>query len=278
MSEVQPSTFNFERSATCRANKALAASLLHLAFAAHLVAHDFWIEPSSFRPAAPASLAVALRVGQGFRGDPVPRDDRKIARFVLAGPSGQVLIPGLPGTDPAGFARIPSPGLYVVGYRSLRTPIELEAEKFESYLAEEGLDRVHETRAQRGEKDKPGREVYSRCAKSIVVAGGGPMAGFDRALGLTLELVPDKLPEKPGQMPIRLLYEGKPLAKALVVAMNHEEPEKKVSSRTDSLGRVQLTLGRRGPWLIKVVHMVPAPAETGADWESLWASLTFEIP
>jgi hypothetical protein len=24
--------------------------------------------------------------------------------------------------------------------------------------------------------------------------------------------------------------------------------------------------------------MVPAPKETGADWESLWASLTFEIP
>jgi len=31
-------------------------------------------------------------------------------------------------------------------------------------------------------------------------------------------------------------------------------------------------------WLVKTVHMVPAPADSGADWESLWASLTFEIP
>jgi hypothetical protein len=29
-------------------------------------------------------------------------------------------------------------------------------------------------------------------------------------------------------------------------------------------------------WMIKAVHMVPAPAGTGADWESVWASLTFE--
>ena len=25
------------------------------------------------------------------------------------------------------------------------------------------------------------------------------------------------------------------------------------------------------------VHMVPAAADSGADWESIWASLTFEL-
>jgi hypothetical protein len=39
-----------------------------------------------------------------------------------------------------------------------------------------------------------------------------------------------------------------------------------------------LLLARAGAWLVKTVHMVPAPTDTGADWESLWASLTFEIP
>jgi hypothetical protein len=29
-------------------------------------------------------------------------------------------------------------------------------------------------------------------------------------------------------------------------------------------------------WLVKAVHMVPAPAGSGADWESIWASLTFK--
>jgi hypothetical protein len=29
-------------------------------------------------------------------------------------------------------------------------------------------------------------------------------------------------------------------------------------------------------WLIKAVHMIPAPAGTNAEWQSYWASLTFE--
>jgi len=263
----------------CRLNRAFALAVLLATLGVRAaVAHDFWIEPSTFRPPVPSRLTVALRVGQDFRGDPVPRDDRKIDRFVLAGPAGESVIPGLPGTDPAGFAPIERPGLAVIGYRSRRTSIELEAEKFEKYLTEEGLERVSKARAERGETGKPGKEVYSRCAKSLVLAGGGPTSGFDRPLGFTLELVPEKLAEKPGELPVRLLYDGRPLEGALVIAIHRDEPEKKISSRTARDGRARLLLARSGAWLVKAVHMVPAPKETGADWESLWASLTFEIP
>jgi uncharacterized GH25 family protein len=60
--------------------------------------------------------------------------------------------------------------------------------------------------------------------------------------------------------------------------MNRDEPDKRLSARTDKAGRVSLALPRGGVWLVKAVHMVPAPADSGADWESLWASLTFETP
>jgi hypothetical protein len=30
-------------------------------------------------------------------------------------------------------------------------------------------------------------------------------------------------------------------------------------------------------WLIKAVHMIPAPAGSKAEWASFWASLTFEL-
>jgi len=50
-----------------------------------------------------------------------------------------------------------------------------------------------------------------------------------------------------------------------------------VSARTDAAGRVKLTLDRAGAWMVKCTHMVAAPAETGMDWESLWASVTFDI-
>ena len=246
-----------------------------------LLAHDFWIEPSTFRPEVGATVGIALRVGEGFRGDPVPRTPARIERFVLVSPSREAPIEGASAaSDPAGVARISEPGVQVVGYRSNASRVDLEAAKFEQYLKEEGLEAIVAERARRGESAKPSREIYSRCAKSLLAAGAGSKAGHDRELGFTLELVPEKNPyadRSGGTLPVRLRHRGKPLAGALVVALQREAPEKRLSARTDEEGRVTFALAP-GAWLVKAVHMVPAPADSGADWESLWASLTFEVP
>ena len=261
--------------------RAFFTAILLFAAADVLRAHDFWIEPSSFRPAVGSELSVSLRVGEHFRGEPVPRADSRIVKFVLASASGETPIGGLPGVDPAGFVRIASPGFFVIGYRSNRSPITLEPEKFEKYLSDEGLNDVLKSRAARREGSKPGNEVYSRCAKSLIAGNGAGSAGFDRVLGLTLELVAESSPlelSPGGTLRLRLLYEGRPLSGALVKAIALEDPDNTASARTGRDGRVSFRLPRKGVWLAKVVHMVPAPRETGADWESLWASLTFEIP
>ena len=39
-----------------------------------------------------------------------------------------------------------------------------------------------------------------------------------------------------------------------------------------------LKLLHEGGWAVATTHMVEAPAGSGADWESLWASLTFAVP
>jgi uncharacterized GH25 family protein len=250
--------------------------------AAPLFAHDFWIEPTTFRPEVGSRVGLALRVGQGFRGDPVPRMNERIVKFVTVSASGaESNVSGVPGRDPAGAAAIPAPGFVLAGYRSNPSSLELPADKFEAYLKEEGLEAIIETRARRGESQKPSKEIYSRCAKALLDAGGAGAGGFDRALKFRLELVPEKSPKRignGGSLPVQLLFEEKPLAGALVVALNRDDPEKRVAARTDEAGRVLLPLSRSGVWLVKAVHMVPAPAESGADWESLWASLTFETP
>jgi hypothetical protein len=41
---------------------------------------------------------------------------------------------------------------------------------------------------------------------------------------------------------------------------------------------VSFDLDAAGRWLVTAVHMVPAPAASGADWESVWASLAFALP
>jgi len=243
-------------------------------------AHDFWIEPSAYRVAKGSHLDVALRVGEGYRGDPVERNPAKIRRFVLVGPAGEQALAGDAGQDPAGNAEIRGQGLFVIGYQSHPSSITLEAPKFEAYLREEGLERVIALRAERGQSALPGREIYSRCAKALVASGSAETGQSDRKLGLPLELVAEASPYRGGGGPtaVRLLFRERPLEGALVVALPKDAPEQKLEARTDSSGRVVLELGAGRTWLVKAVHMVAAPAGSGADWESLWASLTFEIP
>jgi len=262
----------------------LGCFLLWLLSAPALLAHNFWIEPSTLTPAPGQRLAVRLRVGIELKGDPVPRDPTLMKRFVAAGPSGDSPVPGVPNTEPAGFEAFAAPGLYTIVYDSGRSPLELEAAKFEEYLKDEGLERISALRARQGKSAAGAKEVFSRCAKSLLnVGNGGAGSGFDRVFNQRLELVAEKNPYTlagGGELPVRLLYEGKPLAGALVMALQRDRPDKvdKVMARTDARGRVTLKLDRPGFWLVKAVHMISAPPDAGADWESFWASLTFALP
>jgi len=255
----------------------LAAAFLLVAVPAR--AHDFWIEPSDFRPAPGTPVTFRLRVGQNFEGDPVPRDKAQIEKFFSVQGGQQEPVIGVDGRDPAGFANFKSSGLVTLGYRSLPHSIELPAQKFEDYLVLEGLEKIIAVRGARGEHAKNGKEQFSRCAKTLLAVGNSSQGDFQKPIGLTLELVPEKNPyllKKGASLPIKLLYNGVGLEGALVVAMNRARPESKIKVRTDKSGRATLPLDRQGEWVIKAVQMIPAPAGSGADWESLWASLTFE--
>jgi uncharacterized protein DUF4198 len=243
-----------------------------------LSAHDFWIAPSTFEPPVDSVVRVGLRVGPGFDAEPVARNSAVIDTFFVAGPKGRQEIVGLDGVNPSGLFRASAPGTLLVGYRSKPSPLKLDAAAFEKYLKEEGLDRVIEARARSGRSAADGVEVFSRSVKSLLLVGDGPREGHDRVLGLTLELVPERHPaalSTDGRMPLRLLYQGAPLEGALVMALP-QAGTPPLQARTDRNGRVTFTLNS-GVWLIKAVHMVPAPAGSAADWESVWSSLTFKV-
>ena len=244
-------------------------------------AHDFWIEPSQFAPAPGTHVTLRLRVGEHFRGDPVPLRPDAVKTFVAVDDAGTHPIGGRLGAEPAGAIDVQQAGIAVIGYRSLPQPLELAAPDFERYLAMEGLQAIIKDRADHARSAAPGREIFSRAAKSLLAVGGGrPASGHDRVLGLTLELIPERSPyalHAGDELPLVLRYEGEPLGGARVMAL-HASGEKLATIRSDAKGRVRVPLSRSGVWLVKTVHMVPAPAGADADWESTWASLTFEVP
>ncbi len=239
-------------------------------------AHDMWIEPATFSPQAGQIVAVRLKVGQDLMGDPLPRNPELINQFVVEDAGGRKPVLGRTGANPAGMLRVAGEGMHVIGYRSNPSFVEQDPEKFEQYLKEEGLEAIAARRAGRGGAV---RELFSRCAKSLVLSGAAEAGRGDRLLGFPLELVAERNPyvlRDGEELPVRLTYENRPLKGALVVAMNRLNPEEKQMARTGADGRVRFKIRPGGMWLVKSVHMVPAAAGANAEWQSYWASLTFQ--
>jgi len=250
----------------------IAAALLPVA------AHDFWIEPSTFRPDPGSTVSAQLLVGENFRGDPYPHNDEHIQRFFLHGPKGEIPFEGSQGEDPAGVAEVGSAGLQWIGYLSRETVVDLGPDKLATYIGQVGLEPFF-----KGDPAKPIRDHFSRCAKSLLLAGPARSGekGFDRRFGFPLELIAEADPYALGKnavLPVRLLHDGKPLADALVVAIEKSRPEASaVRVRTDAQGRARLALSSSGAWLVKAVW-IGALRDRPAEYESWWASLTFELP
>jgi uncharacterized GH25 family protein len=231
--------------------------LLIVLFAATARAHDFWIEPSTFRPEAGKTFTASLLVGQDFAGDPVPRSKSLLDSFVVRGPSGEQAVNGFENQDPAGFVRLDEAGTAVIGYRSKASSLEISPEKFAQFLREEGISGIAVPK-------KPHRERFYRFAKAIVQVGAKQTPV--RPLDWRFELVPDPAG-------VQLLFERKPLANATVIALSADG--RRLTARTDAHGRAALKLDK-GIWLVKSTTIMRAPANSGVEWESLWASLTFE--
>ncbi|MBI4902928.1 MAG: DUF4198 domain-containing protein [Acidobacteria bacterium] len=237
------------------------------------------MEPSTFLPHQGDIVTVRLRVGQDLIGDPLPRDPSHIRQFIVADNTGRNPIPGRTGMNPAGILRASTPGMLVLGYYSNPSILEQTSEKFEQYLKEEGLDAIAAQR-KKAKASGPVRELFTRCAKSLVLSGPARADQQDKSLGFPLELTALRNPylNATEELPLRLTYENRPLAGQLVVAMNRSNPMEKVTARTGADGKVTLRLRHGGMWMIKSVHLVPAPKDANAEWISYWASLTFEMP
>ncbi len=243
--------------------------------------HEFWVEPANFAPERGGPVGVRLCIGDGFEGWSMARNNQRIEMFVAAGPSGEQPVVGLDGADPAGIVRLAAPGGYVIAYRSNRAFTESRPAEFVGYLKEKGLDDIIALQRAQGAGDGMVREAYSRHSKALIRMGVASDAVLDRAMGLRLELVAER-----GLLRARaddprsflLLYQGKPLAGALVSASRPGTADHELHTRTDADGRARFRLGAAGMWRIASVHMIGKSRGVDADWESLWTSLTFEIP
>jgi uncharacterized GH25 family protein len=261
--------------------------LLILGWAAPAAAHDLWLQPQRFWTEVKQAVSVAILVGHGADRAPwgVPAD--RVVLLKDVGPTGTSdLRAGLRdgAANEIANVRFAAPGVHILAMQSSHATSELPGVRFNAYLEEEGLTPALAERARTRATTAPGREIYSRRAKALVQVGppGAAQPHVTRPIGLSLEIVPERNPYAPGSdnaLPVRVLYEGRPLAGALIKLTNLDADEKPVAvRRTDAAGRAVFSPPRSGAWLLNVVWTKPIRGDRRGDFDTTFSSLTWGYP
>jgi uncharacterized GH25 family protein len=247
-------------------------------------AHDYWLEPASFFLQPKQSVALRLYVGDHFAGETErPFQAKPTLTFQLIGGKETVDLKkaGVEGKTPIAHLTPQLPGTYVIRLDRGPQLIKLSADKFNHYLEEEGLHTILKMRREAGEDKKEGREVYSRCIKSLLQVGDERDTTWKDVLGQKLEIVPLANPyglKAGSSLPVRIDFDGKPLTGVRLFA--HRRTAGKVETQTtvtSQEGLATIKLDGAGEWLLRLVHMRRCRDNAAADWESFWASFSFGL-
>ena len=180
------------------------------------------------------------------------------------------------------------PGTYVIGVSTAPRIIALTAEAFNGYLAHDGLLDAIERREAAGMMEDDALEFYSKHVKALVQVGSSRSAEWATVLGYPVEFVPLENPYELSvgdELRVRFMREGRPVANHLVYASHdgyheHEaegEHSEAVATRTNADGVATIPLSSAGRWYVRTIHMVETTSEPDLDYESNWATLTFEM-
>lgn len=172
-------------------------------------------------------------------------------------------------------------GNYVVGLSTMTREIDLKANDFNEYLAEDGIPDILAERKRKKELKTDIRERYSKHVKTIFQVGDKRTESFKTVLGYPVEIVPQTNPYtlKVGQtMEVLCLKDGKPLKNQFVMTGRDDGGKliQGVNLLTDKKGVVRVILDGAGKWYIKFIQMTRLK-DPKVNYESKWATLTFEI-
>lgn len=269
----------------------LNASIALLLIASGLVAaHDLWLVPAQFTAAPGARLAVMMNTGDTFPVSDAAVRPERIERTALVTDEGSATLSTFRTEGNSTVADVIVPGKH--GGAMVEVVLKPIATKqprasFDEFVKHEGLDAIAEQLARTPERRAEERRTYAKYAKTLLRIGNGKGAAklYQKPLGHRLEIVADADPfslRPGGKIPVRLLFDGKPLAGARIVigstAPATATQSKMPGVRTDSEGRANLRLDKTGGvHYIHALHMIPAKGRSDVDWESFWATLTFGV-
>lgn len=265
--------------------------LVLLLIASSLVAaHDLWLVPTSFSVAPNSRVSVMLNTGDTFPISEGAVKPERIERAALIWSDNSTLLATFRTESNSTVADVIAPGkdggaIVEVVLKPIAT--KQPRASFDEFVKHEGLDSIAAQLARSPERRAEERRTYAKYAKTLLRVGSGKGAAklYQKPLGHRLEIVADADPfslRPGGKLPVRLLFDGKPLAGARIVIGSTATATSTQSNmpgvRTDSQGRVDLQLDKTGGvHYVHALHMIPATGRSDVEWESFWATLTFGV-
>ncbi len=275
------------------------AALFSVAIVAAAQAHTMYLKFDSFFLEPNTKAEIALYNGDFDRSENLISRDRMLD-VAIVGPDGRVSPPESAWEDRALFNgpdsldtafltfQTGSAGTYTLGVSTAARIIDLSADEFNEYLVHDGITDAIAQREAAGKTNDPASERYSKHVKAIFQVGDATSDHWATDLGYPAEFVVLQNPYELAvgdTLEVRFLRDGQPISNQLVYAngeFNHEHGrdgthQEVVTTRTDTNGVAAIPLVGAGRWYVRTIHLVETPEEDGLDYESNWATLTFEI-
>lgn len=263
--------------------------ILFLVSSTLLTAHEFWLSPDKYFYTIRDIASIRFHVGENFTGENWSGNKEKIKVLSHYLPSGNITdLSDRLSMNKGDSIRLPlqTEGTHMVVFNSTNSHIELEADKFNEYLKEDGLQKAIQYRLKNGEHDKTGKEYYQRSVKTIIQVGNERTNACTAPTHLPLDIIPLENPyaspgmDPQGSLPIvkfRVLFKGKPLANWLIKTWFRDEKSKIQMKEYQTNNRGIISVKRySGPFMVSTVYMERLNGDPKADWQSYWASLNFE--
>lgn len=270
---------------------AVAAAALLAAAAAH--AHDFWLVPDAFVIAEGSAMRVRGQTSSRFPTSESAVAVERVAEARLLSASGAETITEMShaGTSLVLRHRPGGRGQRIVSVTLHPRSVRESVAGFRRYLelegAPEALERVDREGLLLG-RDSVTRR-YAKYGKTLVEVGRGGPRAFSRLANHPLEFVPLRDPSDlhPGDtLALRVLYRGQPLGGARAHAGYVISPvpspgtpaaDADAHLTADAEGVIRVAITAAGVWNVRMIHIAPADAGSGADWDTHWATLVFQV-
>ena len=245
-------------------------------------AHEFWLQPSRFLFTVGEKLLVSFLVGENFMGEPWDLRKHRIEKLELhqLTKSRDLADSVKEGAKDNLQITLREEGTHMLLMQSNNAFAEMEGEKFNAYLKEDGLDEVLDHRQRTNTLSTSAKESYARYSKLLIQVGDKKDDTYKKVAGFPVEIIPEKNPYalKIGDViRFKILFQGKPSFGTKVRVWNRFDNRTTVQNiYTEKDGTMETRLSGKGPWMVSVVKMIPSK-QVGSDWQSYWGSLVFGV-